>query len=74
MTFDLPLETIQQARERIRPYVRHTPLAPLPPLTDDALPPRMRLKLENLQVTGSFKPRGVFNTLLQLSDEQRRRA
>ena len=72
MSFDLPLETVRQARERIRPYVRHTPLAPLPSLTDDALPPGMRLKLENLQVTGSFKPRGVFNTLLQLSDEQRR--
>jgi threonine dehydratase len=33
----------------------------------------MRLKLENLQVTGSFKPRGVFNTLLQLDDKARQR-
>lgn len=50
------LEDIRAARERIAPYVRRTPLHPLPggPL----------LKLENLQVTGSFKPRGAFNYVL----------
>jgi threonine dehydratase len=31
------------------------------------------LKLECLQKTGSFKPRGAFNKLLSLSDEERRR-
>ncbi len=72
MPYDLSLDLIQQARERIRPYVRHTPLAPLPPLTDD-LPRGLRLKLENLQVVGSFKPRGVFNTLLQLDEAARQR-
>ncbi len=70
MTFDLSLSTIEQARERITPYVRHTPLLP-PPSTQGDLPPQLILKLENLQVSGSFKARGVFNTLLQLSDEQR---
>lgn len=69
---DLSLEDIRGARERIASYVRRTPLAPLPPLQDD-LPPQLRLKLENLQVVGSFKPRGVFNTLLQLSDDAKRR-
>lgn len=72
MSYDLPLDTIQQARERIHPYIRHTPLAPLPPLTA-SLPSHLRLKLENMQVVGSFKPRGVFNTLLQLDAEARKR-
>jgi threonine dehydratase len=75
---NLSLGDIQAARERIAGYVRHTPLAPLPPLQDAALPqigtsPQLRLKMENLQVVGSFKPRGVFNTLLQLSDEDKKR-
>ncbi len=50
------LEDIRAAAERIRSYVVRTPLHPLPggPL----------LKLENLQVTGSFKPRGAFNHVL----------
>lgn len=72
MTYSLPLDTYRAAQARIRPYVRHTPLAPLPPLTDE-LPPQLRLKLENLQVVGSFKPRGVFNTLLQMPSERRAR-
>src|SRR5205085_2695350 len=37
------------------------------------LPPRLQLKLENLQVSGSFKARGVFNNLLQLDPRQRER-
>jgi threonine dehydratase len=72
MTYDISLDDLQQARQRIRPYVRHTPLLPLPALRGD-LPARLRLKLENLQVTGSFKARGVFNTLLQLSPAERER-
>lgn len=69
---NLSLESIRAARERITGYVRHTPLMPLPHLQDD-MPRQLRLKLENLQVVGSFKPRGVFNTLLQLSDDTKRR-
>ena len=72
MEYDLHLEEVQQARERIAPYIRHTPLLPLPSLRAD-LPERLRLKLENLQVTGSFKARGVFNNLLQLDQAQRER-
>jgi threonine dehydratase len=69
---NVSLQEIERARERIRPYVRHTPLMPLPALRGD-LPPGLRLKLENLQVTGSFKARGVFNTLLQLGPDERER-
>lgn len=70
--YTLSLEAIQRAQERIRPYIRHTPIAPLPSLTSD-LHPNLRLKLENLQVTGSFKARGVFNTLIKLGAEGRAR-
>lgn len=68
----LSLESIVEAQRRVAPYVRHTPLAPTPLLRDD-MPPQLRLKLENLQVSGSFKARGAFNHLLQASEEQRAR-
>jgi threo-3-hydroxy-L-aspartate ammonia-lyase len=55
---------IEAAAERIRPHVRRTPL-----LTAD-LDPRLRLKPENLQRTGSFKVRGAFNAVLQLRRRQ----
>lgn len=72
MSYAVSLDDLRQARERIQPYVRHTPLLPLPALRCD-LPAALRLKLENLQITGSFKARGVFNTLLQLSPAERER-
>jgi threonine dehydratase len=70
--YSLPLDTYRAARERIRPYIRHTPVLPQPPLSDE-MPPQLRYKLENMQVVGSFKPRGVFNTLLQMTPAQRER-
>src|SRR4051794_23566993 len=72
MSYTVSLNDLQQARERIRLYVRHTPMLPVPALRSD-LPAALRLKLENLQITGSFKARGVFNTLLQLSPAERER-
>lgn len=70
--FTLPLDVMQRARERIRPYIRHTPLAP-PPALRNEFHSNLHLKLENLQVTGSFKARGVFNTLVGLGAERRER-
>lgn len=55
------LADIQAARERIDRYVRRTPLHPLPG--------GLLLKLENLQVTGSFKARGAFNHVLALREQ-----
>ena len=68
------IDTIQfdEALQRIAPYVRHTPLLPMPTLRGE-FHPQLTLKLENLQVTGSFKVRGAFNTLLQMSPEDRAR-
>ena len=56
---------IEAARVRIAPWVRHTPVMPLAQLKTP-LPgsPRVTLKLECLQVTGSFKVRGAMNRLL----------
>ncbi len=72
MNDDLSLPTLMAARERIRPYVRHTPLLPAP-LAQRDVPQQLALKLENLQVSGSFKARGAFNNLLQATPEQRER-
>jgi len=60
---------IEQAAERIRGRVRHTPSVPFKPLRQ-SLPYDIWLKLENLQVTGSFKPRGAVNRALSLDPQE----
>ena len=59
-------EEVRVAAERIHGKVRRTPT-----LTTD-LDPRLRLKPECFQVTGSFKPRGAFNAVLSLVARGRR--
>ncbi len=56
-------DDIAAAHARIRPHVRHTPLLRLE-AEALGLPCPITLKLEHLQVTGSFKVRGAFNNLL----------
>jgi threonine dehydratase len=59
------IDDIEAARQRIAGRVRRTPVAALDQLK--APPPadgRVSLKLECLQVTGSFKARGAMNRLL----------
>jgi threonine dehydratase len=68
----LALDEIRAARDRIAAYVRRTPLLPAPPLTAET-PPGLALKLENLQVSGSFKARGAFNNMLQIPPAERAR-
>lgn len=61
------LNDIQTAHTAIQPYVRRTPFIAAAPARD--LPvPELYLKLENLQVTGSFKARGATNKVLRLPD------
>lgn len=64
------IEAIKTAARRIKPHVRHTPLAPSISLSKHT-GADVYLKLETQQVTGSFKPRGGFNALLTLPEEQR---
>jgi threonine dehydratase len=54
------------AQERIRRYARSTPLVPSPGLSK-ATDSEVRLKLDTLQPTGSFKLRGAFNAILALA-------
>jgi len=61
-----------RARRAIAPYVRRTPL-----VRSDTLSARLgrdvRLKLETLQETGSFKLRGATSKLLGLAEDERGR-
>lgn len=68
----IKLTEFYEARKRVQKWARHTPLEYSPPLSKktDA---EVYLKLENQQVTGSFKIRGATNKILLLSDEERAR-
>lgn len=64
------LPDVQAARHRLAPHIRRTPLVsagPPPPTPESA--GRVTLKLESLQVTGSFKARGATNKVLSLPPE-----
>ncbi len=55
---------IEAAAKRIAAHVRRTPVMELAAGTFDRLAHPLALKLECLQVTASFKPRGAFNRML----------
>ncbi len=63
---------IVDAAERIRPHVRETPMLESPGVSD-LVGAGVFLKLENLQITGSFKARGALNKVLGLTAEERAR-
>lgn len=66
------LDDARAAQQIIRPHLHRTPLfhsATLSRLTGTDL----RLKAENLQRTGSFKPRGGLNAAMHLAEDDRRR-
>ncbi len=66
------LAHIIAARERIKSTVVRTPLARSDGLSS-LVDGDVRLKLENLQHTGSFKARGALNRLMALTPEERAR-
>ena len=68
----MTLDDVQEARARLHGIIHVTPCAhseSLSALTGA----RVFVKLENLQMTGSFKERGAANVLLQLGPAERRR-
>src|SRR5690606_9672981 len=70
----LPAEVaarVARAAPLLATHVRHTPLLASTWLSA-ATGGEVRLKLENLQCTGSFKGRGATHAVAQLSVEQRR--
>ncbi|MDI1243575.1 MAG: threonine/serine dehydratase [bacterium] len=68
----ITLNDIKQARETIAPYVKRTPLERSDTLSR-RLGTNVYIKYELFQKTGSFKPRGAFNTILSLTDEQKQK-
>ena len=67
---ELPdFDTIRQAAERLRGRVTRTPVWHSEDL-DQATGQRVHLKCENLQRTGSFKPRGALNWVLTASGSE----
>ena len=65
------LETIQKARKDIAAFVKETPLCRSDYLSK-VCGCDVHLKLENLQVTNSFKPRGAVNKLLHLTAREKK--
>jgi len=67
MSFDLA--TIREAHDRIRPFIKRTPV-----LTSDALDhecgAKLFFKCENLQASGAFKSRGACNAVFSLTDAE----
>jgi len=68
----IPLSRIRAAAEKIAGKVHRTPLLSAASLGERA-GVRLYLKCENLQKTGSFKPRGALNKILSLTPEERGR-
>jgi threonine dehydratase len=69
---DLTMRDIYSARARIAPIARKTPLV-FSPVLSELTGSEIALKLESLQETGSFKPRGAANKLLSLDQGARQR-
>ena len=64
------LQEFKAAQQRIRGVAVHTPLVRL---QIPGLPGNVFIKAEGLQPIGSFKLRGAYNKIAQLSDEERKR-
>ena len=69
---ELTMRDIYSARARIAPIARKTPLISSPALSK-LTGSEITLKLECLQETGSFKPRGAANKILSLDSGVRQR-
>ncbi len=70
----LNLQDIQAAQTRIHNYVRHTPIIEAKPVKQPVCRAEtLYLKLECLQICGSFKARGATNKLLSIPLEQLQR-
>ena len=68
----LTYQHIQDAAQRLKGHIEHTPLRHARTLSD-VTGADVWVKFENLQFTASFKERGALNKLLTLSAEERAR-
>lgn len=69
---EVTLRDVEHASEVLEGVVRRTPLDTSRTLSEFS-GMDLRLKLENMQRTGSFKLRGAYNKIHSLSDSQRKR-
>jgi threonine dehydratase len=65
----ITLADIRAAQDRITPHIRRTPLIEVQAVAERPTDARLWLKLECLQVTGSFKMRGATNKALSMPPE-----
>jgi threonine dehydratase len=63
------IQDVREARERLKPYIRHTPLLRAEKI-EKAVGCELYLKPETLQITGAFKIRGALNKALTLPREE----
>jgi threonine dehydratase len=68
----LDLDKIRAAQERIRPYIKRTPVLTSTRL-DEASGAHLFFKCENFQKIGAFKARGATNAVFSLDDATARR-
>ncbi|HJZ18771.1 MAG TPA: threonine/serine dehydratase [Candidatus Nanoarchaeia archaeon] len=68
----IDLNCIKEAHARINEFIVKTPLIKSS-FYSDAIDGEAYLKLENSQLTNSFKIRGVLNKMLKLSDDEKKR-
>jgi threonine dehydratase len=68
----ITLADVREARRRISPHLRPTPLYPYPGL-DELLGAEVWVKHENHQPVGAFKVRGGVNLVSQLAEDDRAR-
>ena len=69
---NVTLQNVYQARQRITPIVRQTPLVYSAALAEHT-GTKVYLKLESLQETGSFKIRGATNKIRCLTTQEKER-
>ena len=62
---------VERAERRIQKHIRETPLEYSPFLSQEG-DCEIHLKLENMQLTGSFKLRGTMNKLLSLTKKEKK--
>lgn len=66
----LSLRDIELAAEQVHGRVRRTPVMHAVPLKESIAGVNLFIKLENLQISGSFKARGAINKLAHLSRDE----
>jgi len=70
--FTLTLRDFEQARARIAPHIKHTPLLTSRQLSE-ATGFEVRLKAEMFQTVGAYKIRGPLNKFAQMSEADKKR-